>query len=90
MSNHVPKHNFLDRSKSGLPIEKCKVEIIVTSKIAGDELFRCMWIPYDENLNPPKPGYLGTARITRGDFQGIGFHAWEQNESEFIYYRILN
>ena len=83
------KADYLDRRKSGLPIDKCRIEIIVTSKVAGDEVFNCMWIPYDEKLNRPQPGYLGTAKITRGKFQGIGFHAWEQNESEFVYYKIL-
>jgi len=24
------------------------------------------------------------------EYEGIGFHAWEQNDSEFIYYKVLN
>lgn len=90
MSNYIPKEDFLNRNKSGLPTEKCRIEIIINSKIAGDELFKCTWIPYNEKLNPPKHGYMGTARINSGKFEGIGFHAWEQNDAEFIYYKILN
>lgn len=34
--------------------------------------------------NMPSKGYLGTAKIDEGMYKGVGFHAWEQNNSEFI------
>jgi hypothetical protein len=34
-------------------------------------------------------GYLGTAKVIKGRYVGIGFHAWEQNNSEFIWYAVV-
>ena len=37
----------------------------------------------------PCEGYLGTAKVIEGRYTGIGFHAWEQNDSEFIFHKKL-
>jgi len=34
-------------------------------------------------------GYLGTVKVIEGRYVGIGFHAWEQNNSEFIWYAVV-
>lgn len=51
----------------------------------------CEWLPFncepilgDDNIK--SNGYLGTAKVIDDTFNGIGFHAWENNDSEFIYY----
>lgn len=93
MINYLVKDNYKNRKKHGVPSKRCKIEIIITSKTAGDETFICMWEPYRKSDYPkdkqPGKGFLGTARINSGKFEGIGFHAWEQNDAEFIYYKIL-
>ena len=37
----------------------------------------------------PGVGYLGTARVISGKHKDIGFHAWEQNDYEFVYYSLF-
>lgn len=90
MQNHIPKDEYKNRKFHDLPKTKTDIQIIVTSKKEGDETFKCRWIPYNENTNQPRPGYLGTARIKKGRFAGIGFHAWKNTDAEFIYYKILD
>ena len=93
MKNNIDKKGYTNRKTHGLPKKKTKIEIIVPSKTFGEEIYRCSWKPYDENNHPkneqPGKGYLGTATIISGKYEGIGFHAWEQNDSEFIYYKII-
>ncbi|MCQ4139207.1 hypothetical protein [Chryseobacterium sp. EO14] len=89
MKNHIEKEGFINRKENGLPDKKTKMEIIVSGK-NGDEVFRCKWTPAEISVNPNKKheGYLGSAEIMTGKYEGIQFHAWEQNDSEFIYYKI--
>lgn len=39
----------------------------------------------------PSNGYLGSVivPIVENSIFTIGFHAWEQNDSEFVYYKII-
>jgi len=92
--NVIDKSDYRNRKTKALPTIKKKIEIIISSKIHGDEIFRCNWVPFHADNHPvnykPGKGYLGTAKIASGKYEGIGFHAWEQNDSEFIYYKVLN
>ncbi len=93
MLKYIVKQDYKNRKIEGLPKKKCKIEIIIESKIYGDEIFKCKWIPFNTDDYPkndqPAKGFEGTAKIPSGKFEGIGFHAWEQNDAEFIYYKVL-
>ena len=78
MKNLDKKEGFLNRHLDDLPKEITNI-IILNDNI---ELL-CEWIPFIKNN-----GYLGTARIIDGNHIRIGFHAWEQNDSEFTYYKL--
>lgn len=67
-----------NRHLDGLPKETINI-IILNDNI---ELL-CEWIPFIKNN-----GYLGTAKVIEGKYKGIGFHAWEQNDSEFTHYKL--
>lgn len=75
---------FLNKHDNPLPDKQCIIEIIV-----NDENYLCDWEPKDENTIADK-GYIGTAKVISGKYKGIGFHAWEQNDYEFINYKIIN
>lgn len=51
------------------------------------------WVPFDRKqyteINMPHEWYLGTAKAIEGMYTGVGFHAWNQNDSEFVYYKII-
>ncbi len=85
------KDNFKSRLIYPLPNKRTSIEVYMEYE---DKYYFCDWNPYDEKKYDkgykPGEGYLGTARITKGKLKGIGFHAWHQNNSEFIYYRILD
>lgn len=79
---------FIDRRIEGLPKNPCVVEIITHD---GNQ-YQCVWKPFNESeVKDPKPyeGYLGTAEVITGEYKGIGFHAWAQNVSEFVYYKVV-
>jgi len=86
------KEGFLNRHIVGLPKEICNIEIIYKDTFET-EVVLCEWKPFNPNNykpeNMPAKGYLGTCIEISGKFIGIGHHAWEQNDSEFIYYKII-
>ena len=69
----------LDRKVDALPNEKCAIEILHEG-----EWLACEWNPRATD-SQAGVGYIGTARTTASTIQ-IGFHAWEQNNSEFQYF----
>lgn len=83
---------FLNRHLHPLPVIQCKIQIVETGA-DGDNIYMCEWFPFDKNnytdKDMPGEGYLGTARVIEGDYPGIGFHAWEQNDYEFLLYKIV-
>lgn len=90
MENNTDKNGYFNRKHIKLPNEKMIIDIIV-SDIDGEKFHKCEWIPfkkedYNEN-NQPTQGFLGTAVIIEGKHAGNGYHAWDQNDSEFIYYK---
>ena len=79
-----PSHtSFLvfDRKVDALPNDKCAIEIF-----NDGEWLACEWNPRTTD-SQADVGYIGTARTTSSTIQ-IGLHAWEQNNSEFRYFRL--
>lgn len=93
MKNLEKKDNFKNRHIDGLPTEKVNMKV-VTNDVDGEHIMLCEWKPFNKDeyskTNMPADGYLGTARVIQKQLYGIGFHAWEQNNSEFVYYSIVN
>jgi len=89
MRNLEQREGFINRHIYGLPKANCTMKV-VTMDVNGEHIFTCEWIPFDKNQytekNIPGDGYLGTAKVIDGKFTGIGFHAFEQNNSEFVFY----
>lgn len=90
MKNIEQKEGWINRNTDGLPKESAIMRIISTSE---ESVHLCEWTPFDKTKytekNMPGEGYLGTCRVISEPFKGIGFHAWEQNDYEFIYYQKL-
>lgn len=87
------KDNFVSRFHVPLPNEVCKIRVMIYD-YKGDASIRiCEWKPFNPEAYPedkmPSEGYLGTAKEIEGDFIGIGHHAWRQNNSEFVYYCLI-
>ena len=79
-----PSHDLyrvFDRTVDALPTQKCDVEIFKHGK-----WITCEWTPRTPE-SQADDGYLGTATTINRHYQ-IGFHAWEQNDSEFRYFCI--
>lgn len=76
------------KNRKSIPLPKhrqCKIAIVTT-----DGVRICNWFPFNPKNytvdNMPAEGYLGTARTIDSPIQ-IGFHAWQQNDSEFLFYK---
>lgn len=90
MKNLEAKPGWLNRHIDGIP-DKVAIIKIITKDYSGEHQDTCKWTPFNKDdyneSNMPSPGYLGTARVLLGI--SIGFHAWEQNNSEFVYYKYI-
>lgn len=78
----LPSHDLFavfDRRETALPKNDCAIEIW-----KDGEWLPCSWHPRTPK-SEADAGYLGTARTSHRPIQ-IGFHAWEKNEWEFIYF----
>ena len=80
-----------NRKEIPLPKESVLIWIRKTKK---DEvnIFLCRWYPYNPNDyfgTKPHEGYMGCARVIDGRYTGIGFNVWNQNNSEFIEYKLI-
>jgi len=90
----VSKEGYVNRHATPLPTQKTKM-FIITTDIDGEHEDLCEWQPYVQTDSDslwaelPGKGYLGTARTLRDNLPNIGFHAWEQNDSEFVLYKIV-
>lgn len=89
MKNLKSKKGFKNRHKDSLPKIESNIKIIVND-IEGEQVILCKWIPFNKDNytqdQMPAEGYLGTAKIIEKRYNGIGFHALKENDSEFIYY----
>jgi hypothetical protein len=83
---------FVNRHKHPLPKKKCLMEILVNNWEEGERAFLCYWKPFNKSdyskTNMPSEGYLGSAKVIHGHYYGFEFHAWEQNDSEFVWYSV--
>jgi len=87
MKNLIKLDGFKNRHIDGLPKEKVNIIIFKYNKET-----LCEWrlfdkTKYSEN-NISFEGFLGTAVIIYDEGFGGGFHAWTQNNSGFVYYKI--
>ena len=89
--------HFKNRHIKPLPIKSCKIEIIINDT-DGIHIYLCNWLPFNPNhyidkkghiMHMPNEGYLGTAKIIKGKWKGIGYNVWEQNDLEFTLYNIV-
>lgn len=82
------KEGFNNRRIDPLPTNECVMEVI-TNDVDGQHIDLCEWRPRTEDSDAGE-GYIGTAKVIAGKWKGIGFHAWEQNDSEFLYYKLMS
>jgi hypothetical protein len=92
MKNLEEREGFINRHTNGLPKEKCVMRVVVKD-VDREYIHLCQWEPFDKSKhtknNMPSEGYLGTVKVIEGKYTGIGFHAWEQNNSEFVFYTVV-
>lgn len=92
MKNLEQRNGFLNRHTNGLPNKTTKIKVVIKD-FDGEHIYLCVWKPFDKNqylkYNMPTDGYLGTAKVIEGKYAGIGFHAWEQNNYEFVWYAVI-
>ena len=93
MKNLEQKEGFSNRHTDGLP-NKITTMRVVQKDADGEHIHLCEWHPIDRNQysrnTMPSEGYLGCAIVIEGKYKGIGFNAWQQNNSEFVWYNIIN
>jgi hypothetical protein len=91
MKNLEKRKYFKNRHTHGLPKKKCLMTILV-HEMEKEHFYICEWTPLNKKDylpdTMPSEGYLGTARVVAGKYKGIGFHAWMQNDYEFIWYSL--
>lgn len=93
------KAGFKNRHLEPLPDKPAVIEIVFT-ETNQEKIALCNWNPFHLEewkkgftIPPdksPAPGFIGTAEVIQGTYPGIGFHAWEQNNSEFVFYNIVS
>lgn len=92
MKNLEQREGFVNRHTNGLPKEKCAMKVVI-KYVDGEDIFLCEWNPFDKSqyteTNMHAKGYLGTVEVIEGRYKGIGFNAWEQNNSEFVWYAVV-
>lgn len=88
----TPREGYKNRHIDGVPTSEAVISIINVD-VNGEETFLCKWMPFDKskytNDNMPYQGYMGCTKVIEGRYEGIGFNLWENNDSEFIYYKIV-
>jgi hypothetical protein len=86
------REGWVNRNTNGLPTEPTTMKVI-TKDVDGERVYLCKWNPFDKSqyrdIHMPGKGYLGTAKVIEGRYKGIGFHAWAQNNSEFVWYDVV-
>jgi hypothetical protein len=91
MKNLEKREGYLNRHLNPLPVDNVYPIEFISNDVDGEHTYKGLWYPslpdkYTEE-NKPAKGFLGHIRITEP--YNIGFNAWEQNDSEFVYYKIL-
>lgn len=92
MKNLEKRNGFKNRHIDGLPNETVNMKV-VNCDVDGEHIILCEWNLFNKEEysaeNMPADGYLGTAKVIEKQLNGIGFHAWRQNNSEFVYYSVI-
>jgi hypothetical protein len=91
MKNLEVKEGYKNRHLDGLPDTEVFMKIIHSGQ---DGVILCKWFPGKKRITDrskvmgtaPYFTTLGTAR----SFDGIGYHAWEDNNDEFTYYSVID
>lgn len=90
--NMEQRDGWLNRHTDPLPKTEV-VMVIVSRDVSGEEELLCHWYPFNkDNYRDwvlPGEGYVGTARVISDIWKGIGFNVWQQNDSEFVYYKLV-
>lgn len=89
--NFEDRKGWENRNIKPLPTEKCII-FIIKNDVDGESIHLCKWKPYnyEEHLQIRKPSevYLGSAKTIDRNIN-IGFSIWNQNNDEFIYYKVV-
>ncbi|MGK0174063.1 MAG: hypothetical protein ACI9AT_000426 [Ulvibacter sp.] len=90
--NLTIREGWDNRHNDGLPQSVVNMKII-NIDYTGETIFLCEWTPFNADDYPrykmPSEGFLGSAKVISGDQKGSGFNVWKQNDSEFIYYKVV-
>jgi hypothetical protein len=98
MKDLTIKEGWLNRHIVPLPEAPAKIifyDNFCRAEEGEEQEVLCEWHPHDvfdsarRCGKQPAEGYLGTARKLNSPYKGIGFHAWEQNNSEFVHYKLI-
>lgn len=81
----MDKSTYTNRLITPIPAKPLCIKIIIKDA-DGETAYICEWIPTNSTNNN---NLLGTAKVIYGRSKGIGFNVWNVNESEFIYYKII-
>lgn len=82
MKNLEVKEGYKNRHLDGLPDTVVYIKIIHSG---NDGVILCKWYPVT-NGQHSWGTVLGTAR----DSNGLGYHAWLENNDEFVYYSLVD
>lgn len=92
MKNLEQREGFVNRNTNGLPDKTTTIRVVIKD-VDGEHIYLCEWKPFDKiqysKENMPTDGFLGSAKVIEGRYTGIGFNAWEQNNSEFVWYAVV-
>ena len=89
MKNLEKRKGFLNRHTDPLPITKCVIRVVINDS-TGERTDLCEWEPTERSKrHTTSTGYLGTAIIIAGENKGLGYCVWQQNDSEFIWYNVV-
>lgn len=90
--NLEQRDGFINRHTHGIPDKPTKMKVVIKDFV-GEQVLLCEWKPFDKSQytkeDMPPDSFLGTATVIDDLFNGISFHAWDENNSEFVYYVII-
>jgi hypothetical protein len=92
MKNLNKRLGYKNRHLDDLPEDKAIVYVIINDAGEDEErIMLCQWFAYNREdyvgRLTPDVGYLGHMIVVEEEYNGIGFNAWEQTNSEFVYYQ---
>jgi len=94
MKNLEKREGYLNRHLNPLPVDNIYPIEFISNNLEGEHIYKGLWYPaladkYDEE-NKPIKNYLGYVKTKEPHNScDISFYVWEQNDSQFVYYKIL-